>query len=120
MIGRCQAADVPCRQEASGHKRLSCCGTMKLADMMRMPVASLAADTAHLYLWVPKCTSAGELRVMGVRGFQYKNVWRRACFGCQDGDRTWWREYNEGRPIKSPNGQTHSACVSNWPANRLH
>lgn len=38
---------------APEHKRLNRYQTMRLDDIMCMPVGSLVAETAHLYLWVP-------------------------------------------------------------------
>jgi N6-adenosine-specific RNA methylase IME4 len=52
-------ADPPWRfQNSTGkiapeHRRLRRYGTMTLPDIMALPVAALAEDTAHLYLWVP-------------------------------------------------------------------
>src|SRR5258708_12599708 len=38
---------------APEHKRLSRYGTMRLDEIMTLPVAELAASTSHLYLWCP-------------------------------------------------------------------
>ena len=38
---------------APEHKRLSRYGTMKLSEIMALPVAEITAPTAHLYLWCP-------------------------------------------------------------------
>ena len=38
---------------APEHKRLNRYGTMDLDAIKALPVAEVAADTAHLYLWVP-------------------------------------------------------------------
>src|SRR6202012_4167915 len=38
---------------APEHKRLSRYGTMKLDEIMGLPVAEIAATPAHLYLWCP-------------------------------------------------------------------
>lgn len=64
---------------APEHKRLSRYSTMKLEDIMRLPVGQLADDTAHLYLWVPNALLPEGLRVMEAWGFQYKSnvVWHK-------------------------------------------
>jgi N6-adenosine-specific RNA methylase IME4 len=64
---------------APEHKRLSRYGTMKLEDIMSLPVGQLADDTAHLYLWVPNALLPEGLRVMEAWGFQYKSnvVWHK-------------------------------------------
>jgi N6-adenosine-specific RNA methylase IME4 len=64
---------------APEHKRLSRYGTMKLDEILRLPVTNLAADTAHLYLWVPNALLPEGLRVMEAWGFQYKSnvVWHK-------------------------------------------
>ena len=38
---------------APEHKRLSRYGTLKLEEIMALPVGKIATPTAHLYLWVP-------------------------------------------------------------------
>jgi N6-adenosine-specific RNA methylase IME4 len=62
---------------APEHKRLSRYGTMALDEILELPVAQLAAPTAHLYLWVPNALVAGGLEVMKRWGFTYKTnlVW---------------------------------------------
>lgn len=64
---------------APEHKRLSRYGTMKLDQIMALPVAQLADETAHLYLWVPNALLPDGLRVMEAWGFQYKSnlVWHK-------------------------------------------
>lgn len=64
---------------APEHKRLSRYGTMNLADIMALPVGQLAAETSHLYLWVPNALLPEGLRVMEAWGFQYKSnvVWHK-------------------------------------------
>lgn len=64
---------------APEHKRLSRYGTMKLEDIMHLPVTDLADDTAHLYLWVPNALLPEGLRVLEAWGFQYKSniVWHK-------------------------------------------
>jgi N6-adenosine-specific RNA methylase IME4 len=64
---------------APEHKRLSRYATMTLADILALPVSKVAADTAHLYLWVPNALLPEGLRVMEAWGFQYKSniVWHK-------------------------------------------
>lgn len=64
---------------APEHKRLSRYGTMKLDEILGLPVANLAEETAHLYLWVPNALLPEGLRVMEAWGFQYKSnlVWHK-------------------------------------------
>jgi N6-adenosine-specific RNA methylase IME4 len=64
---------------APEHKRLSRYGTMTLDEIKELPVAITAADTAHLYLWVPNALLPDGLEVMRAWGFQYKSnlVWHK-------------------------------------------
>lgn len=64
---------------APEHKRLNRYGTMTLEKIMGLPVWSVAADTAHLYLWVPNALLAEGLAVMKAWGFEYKSniVWHK-------------------------------------------
>jgi N6-adenosine-specific RNA methylase IME4 len=64
---------------APEHKRLSRYDTMKLEDILSLPVSNLADDTAHLYLWVPNALLPEGLRVMEAWGFHYKSnvVWHK-------------------------------------------
>lgn len=64
---------------APEHKRLNRYNTMTLDDICAIPVASVCADTAHLYLWVPNALLPEGLRVMEAWGFQYKAnlVWHK-------------------------------------------
>jgi N6-adenosine-specific RNA methylase IME4 len=64
---------------APEHKRLSRYATMHLDDICALPVSGLAAQTAHLYLWVPNALLPDGLRVMAEWGFQYKSniVWHK-------------------------------------------
>lgn len=54
---------------APEHKRLNRYATMTLDDICAMPVASLATDPAHLYLWVPNALLPEGLKVMAAWGF---------------------------------------------------
>lgn len=64
---------------APEHKRLSRYATMNLSDICSLPVQALAAQTSHLYLWVPNALLPEGLRVMEAWGFQYKSnvVWHK-------------------------------------------
>lgn len=64
---------------APEHKRLNRYGTMGIDTICGLPVAELAAPTAHLYLWIPNALLPYGLRVMQAWGFQYKSnlVWRK-------------------------------------------
>jgi N6-adenosine-specific RNA methylase IME4 len=64
---------------APEHKRLSRYGTMKLEDIMELPVEQLALPTAHLYLWCPNAMLPEGLAVMKAWGFNYKSniVWHK-------------------------------------------
>ena len=54
---------------APEHKRLSRYPTMKLPEICALPVSAIAADTAHLYLWVPNALLPEGLEVMKRWGF---------------------------------------------------
>ncbi|MGB0065423.1 MAG: MT-A70 family methyltransferase [Terracidiphilus sp.] len=64
---------------APEHKRLSRYGTMDLQQIKSLPVCSAAADTAHLYLWVPNALLPEGIAVMEAWGFRYKSnlVWHK-------------------------------------------
>lgn len=64
---------------APEHKRLNRYSTMTLEDICTLPVSSVCADTAHLYLWVPNALLPEGLRVLSAWGFQYKAnlVWHK-------------------------------------------
>lgn len=78
-------ADPPWRFEnryskvSPEHKRLSRYSTMELDEICALPVASILADTAHLYLWVPNALLPLGLRVVEAWGFSYKSniVWHK-------------------------------------------
>lgn len=52
---------------------------MSLAEISALPVSDVAADTAHLYLWVPNALLPEGLAVMAAWGFKYKAniVWHK-------------------------------------------
>lgn len=64
---------------APEHHRLNRYGTMNLAAIKELPVAQVAAETAHLYLWVPNALLPEGLDVMKAWGFAYKSnlVWHK-------------------------------------------
>jgi N6-adenosine-specific RNA methylase IME4 len=64
---------------APEHRRLSRYGTMTLEEIMALPVAEIAADKAHLYLWCPNALLPDGLAVMKAWGFGYKSniVWHK-------------------------------------------
>lgn len=51
--------------------------TMTLDDIKRLPIEEIAADTAHLYLWIPNALLHQGLDVMRHWGFEYKTniIW---------------------------------------------
>ena len=52
---------------------------MTLEDICALPVADLADEPAHLYLWVPNALLPEGLEVMRAWGFDYKSnlIWRK-------------------------------------------
>ena len=78
-------ADPPWRfQNSTGkvapeHKRLARYPTMTLDDIRGLPVEDVAAETAHLYLWVPNALLPEGLDVMRAWGFSYKSnlIWHK-------------------------------------------
>jgi N6-adenosine-specific RNA methylase IME4 len=64
---------------APEHKRLSRYETMTLDDIKELPVQDVAADTAHLYLWIPNALLPDGIAVLNAWGFQYKSnlVWHK-------------------------------------------
>jgi N6-adenosine-specific RNA methylase IME4 len=78
-------ADPPWRfQNKTGkvapeHRRLSRYATLTLDEICALPVASLAAPVAHLYLWCPNALLPDGLRVLAEWGFTYKAniVWHK-------------------------------------------
>lgn len=78
-------ADPPWRfQNKTGkvapeHRRLSRYATLTLDEICALPVARIAASTAHLYLWCPNALLPEGLRVMVAWGFTYKAniIWHK-------------------------------------------
>src|SRR5690349_17437072 len=64
---------------APEHRRLSRYGTLKLHDILNLPIADFAAEVAHLYLWVPNALLPEGVEVMRAWGFTYKSniVWHK-------------------------------------------
>lgn len=62
---------------APEHKRLLRYPTMTLREIEDLPVANLAGEKSHLYLWVPNALLLEGLKVMEAWGFTYKTnmVW---------------------------------------------
>lgn len=85
-------ADPPWRfDNATGkvapeHRRLRRYATMDVDSICAMPVASHAAPTSHLYLWVPNALIRDGFRVMEAWGFQYKAML------------TWFKVRKDGGP----------------------
>ena len=59
---------------APEHKRLNRYGTMALEEICALPVADIAADPAHLYLWVPNALLPEGMKVMEAWGFRYVSI----------------------------------------------
>lgn len=78
-------ADPPWRfQNRTGkmapeHKRLNRYETMKLEEIMELPVNDIADERSHLYLWVPNALLPEGLKVMEAWGFEYKGniIWEK-------------------------------------------
>lgn len=64
---------------APEHRRLSRYRTLTFEEIMALPVASIAAERAHLYLWCPNALLPEGLAVMKAWGFTYKSniVWHK-------------------------------------------
>ncbi len=78
-------ADPPWRfQNRTGkvapeHKRLNRYDTLHVEEIMEIPVSLVAAEAAHLYLWVPNALLLEGLQVMKAWGFNYKSniIWHK-------------------------------------------
>ena len=64
---------------APEHKRLNRYETLSLDDIKALPIATAAADTSHLYLWVPNALLPEGIAVLAAWGFAYKSniVWSK-------------------------------------------
>jgi N6-adenosine-specific RNA methylase IME4 len=64
---------------APEHRRLTRYSTMTLDEIREMPIESVTANTAHLYLWCPNALLPDGLAVMCAWGFNYKSnlIWHK-------------------------------------------
>jgi N6-adenosine-specific RNA methylase IME4 len=64
---------------APEHKRLARYETMSTSEISALPVADVAADRSHLYLWAPNALVPEAFEVMRSWGFTYKSmlVWHK-------------------------------------------
>lgn len=64
---------------APEHKRLNRYSTMTLQEIKDLPVAQIADEPSHLYLWVPNALLKEGLDVLEAWGFEYKTniVWHK-------------------------------------------
>jgi N6-adenosine-specific RNA methylase IME4 len=64
---------------APEHGRLTRYPTLSVDEIAALPVAKVAAPTAHLYLWCPNALLPDGLSVMKAWGFTYKSniVWHK-------------------------------------------
>ncbi len=62
---------------APEHHRLARYTTLKLEDILAIPVAQVAAPESHLYLWVPNALLAEGMAVLKGWGFTFKTnlIW---------------------------------------------
>lgn len=73
---------------APEHRRLDRYSTMSLDAIKALPVAQVAAQNAHLYLWVPNALLSEGMEVMQAWGFRYVSniIWaKRRIDGGPDG-----------------------------------
>ena len=64
---------------APEHRRLSRYSTLALQEIKEIPVALVAAEKSHLYLWVPNALLKEGLEVLEAWGFEYKTniIWHK-------------------------------------------
>jgi N6-adenosine-specific RNA methylase IME4 len=64
---------------APEHRRLSRYNTLTFKEIKSLPVADVASEQSHLYLWVPNALLAEGLEVMTAWGFTYKTniIWHK-------------------------------------------
>src|SRR5437588_12692501 len=62
---------------APEHKRLHRYETMSIEQICTLPIAKIASEKSHLYLWCPNALIAWGLQTMKAWGFEYKTniVW---------------------------------------------
>lgn len=78
-------ADPPWRfQNRTGkvapeNKRTTRYSTLDTNTIAALPIGAIAAETAHLYLWVPNALLSEGLQVLSAWGFEYKSniVWHK-------------------------------------------
>lgn len=78
-------ADPPWRfQNRTGkmapeHARLSRYVTMTLEDIQELPVATIAGEQSHLYLWCPNALLPDGLKTLEMWGYKYKThlIWHK-------------------------------------------
>lgn len=61
------------------HKRLNRYETLQIDDIKKIPVADVAEEKCHLYLWIPNALLPEGLAVMQAWGFEYKTnlIWEK-------------------------------------------
>ena len=109
-------ADPPWRfQNRTGkmapeHKRLLRYSTLDFEEIYELPVAQLAAEESHLYLWVPNALLAHGLETMRRWGYTYKTniVW---CKIREDGG-------PDGRGVGFPESSRQHLARSSWQPTR--
>ncbi|WP_411800959.1 MT-A70 family methyltransferase [Arthrobacter koreensis] len=64
---------------APEHRRLDRYSTMELGEIRDLPVGTVVAKNAHLYLWVPNALLPEGLKVMEAWGFRYVSniIWAK-------------------------------------------
>jgi N6-adenosine-specific RNA methylase IME4 len=64
---------------APEHRRLSRYDTLTFEEIKAIPVATVAAEVCHLYLWVPNALLPQGLEVLTAWGFEYKTnlIWHK-------------------------------------------
>jgi N6-adenosine-specific RNA methylase IME4 len=64
---------------APEHKRLLRYPTMTIKEIKELPISTLTAESAHLYLWCPNALLQEGLAVMEAWGFKYKSnlIWHK-------------------------------------------
>jgi N6-adenosine-specific RNA methylase IME4 len=64
---------------APEHRRLDRYDTMTITEICALPVADVAADRSHLYLWVPNALLPSGLQVLESWGYRYVSnlVWAK-------------------------------------------
>jgi N6-adenosine-specific RNA methylase IME4 len=64
---------------APEHDRLTRYSTLKLDEIMALPIDQVTTPTAHLYLWCPNALLPDGFAVMKAWGFTYKSniVWHK-------------------------------------------